>query len=93
MSVAILNLTMAHDNQAGARTVRDYLKALLIELWDQGEGFSGKRPFGNGGWEYDLYYVLVSEGFVSGRIDAYGDVVDVDTIHAGRLIDQAIKSL
>ena len=32
-------------------TVKDYLKTLLHTLWDEEDGFSGKRPFGNSGWQ------------------------------------------
>ena len=50
-------------------TVRDYLYTLLVTLWQQGEGFSGKRPFGNSGWDYDLYIPLIKAGFIPGEID------------------------
>lgn len=93
MSIAILNLHLAHDNQANVVTVRDYLKQLLIEVWDKGESFSGKRPFGNSGWEYDLYYVLVKNGYVTGYINQYGEVEDANFDHANRLIFDAIRSL
>ena len=49
-------------NDAKAKTVREYLKMLLERLWEEGEGFSGKRPFGNSGWEYDLYAALEEKG-------------------------------
>lgn len=42
------------ENDADATTVREYFKALLTALWDEGESFSGKRPLGNSGWEFDL---------------------------------------
>lgn len=91
--MSVLNVAMASDNQAGASTVREYLKALLTRLWDEGEGFSGKRPFGDSAWEYDLYYVLVRDGYVVGQIDDYGCVDSVDRVHANKLIFEAIKSL
>ena len=50
------------SNDAEAETVRAYLKALLYAVWSKGEGFSGKRPFGNSGWEYDLYAALEPAG-------------------------------
>jgi hypothetical protein len=49
----ILALKMG-PNDADAETVRDYLKALLSKVVEEGEEFSGKRPFGNSGWEDDL---------------------------------------
>lgn len=60
-------------------TVRDYLRLLLTKLWDEQEGFSGKRPFGNSGWAYDLYVPLVREGFLAGKYNAeYDEVDDLD---------------
>lgn len=50
-------------------TVRNYLKELLLRLWDEGEGFSRKRPFGNSGWEFDLYAGLIREGFIEGTVE------------------------
>lgn len=43
------------DNDADAGTVGHYLYSLLWMVWQHGEGFSGKRPFGNSVWECDLY--------------------------------------
>lgn len=45
-------------------TVRDYLHKLLAKLWRDGESFSGKRPFGVTGWEYELYMPLEASGFL-----------------------------
>jgi len=50
----ILNIKMV-PNDADAETIRDYLKALLNQLWMEDEGFSGKRPFGNSGWQHEIY--------------------------------------
>jgi hypothetical protein len=66
----ILELPMG-DNDANAANIRAYLKALLTKLWEEGEGFSGKRPFGNSGWERDLYFPLVKAGRVKGEIEKY----------------------
>ncbi len=49
----ILALPM-QDNEDGAATVRDYLKALLAKLWEDGDGFSCKR----------LYETLFDAGLV-----------------------------
>jgi hypothetical protein len=44
-------LELRFDSDAGDNiTIRDYLRILLETLWEEGEGFSGKRPFGNSGW-------------------------------------------
>lgn len=52
------------ENDADALTVRDYLKELLASVLIQGESFSGKRPFGNSGWEYDILDPLAAAGHI-----------------------------
>jgi hypothetical protein len=52
-----------------AHSIRGYFKELLSTLWMEGEGFSGKRPFGNSGWEYELYEALVDMGAVQGKFE------------------------
>ena len=80
-------------NDSGAGTVRGYLVALLRKLWRDGEGFSGKRPFGNSGWEYDLYAPMVKAGLVTGTLDEDGYIETVDTKAADKLVLAAIASL
>lgn len=91
--INVLDVKLDTDNRAGAHDVRGYLKALLRTLWDEGEGFSGKRPFGDGGWEYELYWGLVKAGLVNGYFDEYGYVDGVDKVTADRLIFEAINQL
>lgn len=59
-------------------SVREYFRALLSTLWSEGEGFSGKRPFGNSGWEYSLYAPLIKSGFIPGDLDEDDGVNEVD---------------
>lgn len=54
-------------------TVRSYLCLLLTALWEEKEAFNGKYPFGDSGWEYDLYAPLVKAGFIKGSLDEYAD--------------------
>lgn len=87
----ILDLKMT-PNDAEAKTVRDYLKALLLAVWEQDESFSGKRPFGNSGWKYEIYATLVKHKVVAGKMD--GDLVDeVAEGEADEIIIKAIKAL
>lgn len=72
-------------------TVRDYLETLLLTLWDEEEGFDGKRPFGNSGWQNEVYAALVSAGCVPGVVDADGYLDDVDEDAAGRLVHALIR--
>lgn len=88
----ILDLPMK-KNDAKAKTVRDYLKNLLSKLWEEDEGFSGKRQFGNSGWRYDIYAALITAGVVEGKLDSYHCVEDVDDAAADKLIQEAIKAL
>jgi len=72
-------LDIRFDSDAGDDiTIRDYLRILLLTLWEEGEGFSGKRPFGNSGWEYDLYKPLIKEGFINGSLDEDGYIEKYD---------------
>ena len=54
-------------------TIREYFKALLTELWEQGEGFSGKRPLGNSGWQYDLQKPLALAGIIDATVSVYNE--------------------
>lgn len=89
----VLDLPMPDGNDAGATTIRDYLIRLLTEVWRENEGFSGKRPFGNSGWDYDLYGPLVETGLIRGRLDEDGFIEDVDDEAGARLVLAAIAEL
>lgn len=88
----ILDINM-QENDAGASTIREYLKTLLTTLWEEGEGFDGKRPFGNSGWEYDLYKALIKAGVCGGEFDEYGCIKYVNHSIGNELIFQAIEQL
>lgn len=80
-------LDVRFDSDAGDNlSVREYLKALLVKLWKDGEGFSGKRPFGNSGWELDLYAPLIRAGAISGLIDDDGCVDEFDEKQASEFV-------
>jgi hypothetical protein len=90
----ILNIPMNPDeNDAGASTIRDYLVSLLGAVWYAGEGFSGKRPFGNSGWTGDLYEPLVKAGIIPGRMDEDGYIDDWDPRDGYAAIAAAIEGL
>ena len=90
----ILNLKMDIDNNdAGATTIKEYLKELLFVLWDEREGFSGKRPFGNSSWEYDLYVPLIENGVVEGTLDLDGYVQHVNKEKADTIIFDCIHAM
>lgn len=81
------------DNDSGAATVRGYLVALLAELWREEAMFTGKAPFGNSGWQYDLYVPMVRAGMAPGRFDEDDELRDFDHRQADVLIQQAIAAL
>jgi hypothetical protein len=91
----ILDLAM-EENDADATTIRDYLKELLVMVWEKDESFSGKRPFGNSGWKYDIYRTLATHKLIEAEIDEDGDVIDIqrsEYTKADQLILEAIASL
>ncbi|MCY1451398.1 hypothetical protein D9M71_682640 [compost metagenome] len=72
-----------YDNTSYNRdiSVRDFLKGMLLELWYEGEGFSGKRPFGNSCWEFPLIYALVEAEAIKGtmrKVYDDGELIEVD---------------
>jgi hypothetical protein len=87
-----LTLPMS-ENDAGAATIQDYLIALLARVWDQQEGFSGKRPFGNSGWDWDTYPPLIKAGLIDGKLSEDGYVEEADDNAGQRLIAEAIQAL
>ncbi len=89
----ILDLPLDADNDADASTVREYLVALLLALWNEGEGFSGKRPLGNSGWEVDIYKALGRAGLVECEFDEDGYLDSMDYPAADELVRDSISRL
>lgn len=82
------------ENDSGADTVRGYLTALLTALWREEADFSGKRPFGNSSWQYDLYAPMIAAGLVPGELDEDGAVEVFDYAgEADEMILAAIAAL
>jgi len=92
MSAERILMAPMPPNDADAKTVKDYLKALLSELWREEEGFNGKRPFGNSGWQFDVYFALVRAHVIDGKIQD-GDLIEVDQKHGDAMIQSAIAAL
>jgi hypothetical protein len=98
--MSILDVKML-PNDADAETVRDYLVTLLRTLWEEDEGFSGKRPFGNSGWKYEVYRSLAAAGVIKAELEYRGDPddpYDLDewdygTNEADLLVLDAIKEI
>lgn len=70
----VLDTTFECD--LGDVTMREYFAALLTGLLEEEEMFSPKRPFGNSGWKWELYYALLKAGLIEGEEDEIGFDVD-----------------
>lgn len=84
------------SNDAEAATVKDYLKKLLLGVWQDRDAFNGKRPFGNSGWQYEIYVALGRGGVIEIIFDEDGyvdSISDEQRDKADRLIDRAIEDL
>ena len=81
------------ENDVNAKTVGGFLKMLLLRLWEEVDGFSGKRPFGNSDWQYQVYQSLIEAGYDIGCLDEDGYVADVDYTKADKLIMDAISEV
>lgn len=68
----LLDFVWSFEDAGGQMPIRDYLRAILTRIWDEGEAFSGKRPFGNSGWEYDILSALIAAKAVDGDLDEDG---------------------
>lgn len=74
-------------------TIAQFLQALLLNLWEEKEMFSGKRPLGNSDWKYEIYTPLVSEGIVKGSIDEFGFLESIDSDYADALVKDMISCI
>ncbi len=88
----ILDLPMS-KNDAKAKTIGAYLTKLLVRLWEEGDLFKAEMPFGNSGWEFEIYRALIKGGALKGSVDRFDHPVDFDENKARRQIIKAIKSL
>ena len=74
-------------------TFRKFFEILLTTLWNDPESFSGKRPFGNSGWDCVIYKHLIIGGFISGEVDSDGDLRDYDENEAHKFVSDMIKKV
>lgn len=77
----------------GEITLRTYLARLLYTLWWEGQNFNPKYPFENGLWDWDIYKGLITNGFVSGKLDECEDIVTFDQDTANSLMRGCIEEL
>lgn len=89
----VLDLKFQSSDLNKTLSIRDFLKELLLALWDEQEGFSGKRPFGKSGWTGDIEVCLVKAGFVNGVVDGDGWLESIDEEDFSRMMKKLIGSL
>lgn len=77
----------------GKCSIRHYLVELAKQCWIEEEFFGGKRPFGNSGWQWDVYFALAEGGFVTGKKDDEGNWTDVDREKAEAIILACFEKL
>jgi len=91
-----LRRTCDLHNVTGAETIGAALAAILAALWqDHAGNVSGKRPFGNSSWRYDLYEALGDAGLIKVTYDEHEplDIEDVDSAMGDRYILAACNAL
>lgn len=84
----LLDFVWDFPDAGGLITIRQYLGALLMTLWDEQDGFSGKRPFGNSCWDIDLICALCGAGAIEAQLNEDGifDPLPKDAFSEGDLI-------
>ena len=85
-------LSTPFDSDAGdGLTLREYLGRLLVTVWKEEEGFSGKHPFGNSGWQSDVAVALVGAGLIAGHVEDEGYLGSYDEQGFNALVIDAIE--
>lgn len=58
----ILTLQLPADSDFGPVTVQEALLRLSLQVWKEGEEFSGKRPLGNSDWQSQITDAVIAAG-------------------------------
>ncbi len=74
-------------------SIKVYLRDLLSTLWAEKECFNSKRPFGDSGWQFDLYYPLIKAGLVEGCFDDDEYIDELDMSAADAIILKLINEI
>ncbi len=91
MDKDVLDVTISQGENV--ITLREYFKLMLKTLWEKGEMFSGKRPFGQSNWKSEVYEAIGRAGFLSFDFDPENLVMIADKQKANALIIDAIGRL
>jgi len=94
MDTNILDLKFKSGDLNREVTIREFFYELMKTLWEEGEGFSGKRPFGNSGWDADLITCLIKNKIMDGEIDEDGYIKKCNWNESNKFIlEKVIKPL
>lgn len=72
-------------------TIREHLYELFSDLFHQGEFFNSTRPWGNSGWQFDVYTALIREGILPGMLDSEGFLNKCDEDECKKFVIEMIK--
>jgi hypothetical protein len=100
----VLNTVFYSNDLDRELSIKDWWIEIMTALWDEQEGFSGKRPLGNSGWYGDPLYALIRDGllkgsfkeereFHNGEWTTYHEVTNYDRDAYDKLMREAIASL
>lgn len=92
-----LDIKFYADDIGETLTIREYFHKLLYTLWEEQDGFSGKRPFGNSCWYFPVIYTLIEAGAIEGSVtrdeDGYPEDSKFNTQEADRFVQGLIAQM
>lgn len=74
-------------------SLKEYLKLTLVTFLKEGEGFSGKRPFGNSDWDWQIYKGLIALDSSLGKLDEDGYINTVDQRACDMIIMKCVEEV
>lgn len=89
----VAELPFFSDDLGKAVTITEWLQTILLTLFEEGEGFSGKRPFGNSAWTKDPAKAMIKAGIIQGTIDSDGYIQDFNEDQLWACLNAVVKSL
>ena len=89
-----LNDTLVQNPYGGKDlTLKEYLKETFLTFIHEGESFSGKRPFGNSDWDWQIYKGLITLDNSLGTLDEDGYIDTVNRKACDKIIVQCVEEV